>query len=255
MPKKFPRHKIHYVIPDTQIVPGRSLEFIRWIGAHIAEVCPDVVIHLGDHWDMPSLSSYDKGKRSSENRRYYRDIEAGNAAMAMLAEYIPRKTQKVFCIGNHEQRIARYVNDHAELEGSLGLSNLLLRGWHVRPFLVPIVVDGIAYCHFFPRSSDGRVMQNKNGARNARIQAQREFRSCTAGHQQGFDYHEHYTDSRVIQSMIVGSAYPYKMGYLTDQGQNHFRGVVVKRVYAKGYYDFSRYSLGYLRNLYTLKNK
>ena len=43
---------------------------------------PDVIVHIGDHWDMPSLSSYDKkGSRQMEGKRYVKDIDVGNEAM------------------------------------------------------------------------------------------------------------------------------------------------------------------------------
>ena len=56
----------HLVIPDTQVKPEHSVKHLRWAGKYAAEKKPDVIIHIGDHWDMPSLSSYDVGKRSFE---------------------------------------------------------------------------------------------------------------------------------------------------------------------------------------------
>ena len=47
-------------------------------------------MHLGDHWDMASLSSYDKGKRAFENRRYKKDIEAGNVALDLFEETLKK---------------------------------------------------------------------------------------------------------------------------------------------------------------------
>src|SRR6056297_2298896 len=71
----------HMVIPDTQVKPGDSTEHLGWAGKYAVATKPDVIVHIGDHWDMPSLSSYDKGKKSFEGRRYTADIDAGNAAM------------------------------------------------------------------------------------------------------------------------------------------------------------------------------
>lgn len=72
------------VIPDTQVRPGVDLSYLSHIGAYIAEKEPDAIVHLGDHWDMPSLSSYDFGKKQYEGRRYIADIEAGNDGFALL---------------------------------------------------------------------------------------------------------------------------------------------------------------------------
>jgi hypothetical protein len=72
------------VIPDVQCKPGVDMTHLTHIGKYIVEKKPDMIVHLGDHWDMPSLSSYDKGKKSFEGRRYKADIEAGNLGMRML---------------------------------------------------------------------------------------------------------------------------------------------------------------------------
>jgi len=44
----------HLVIPDTQAKPGAPTKHLEWIGRYILDRRPDVVVHLGDHWDMPS---------------------------------------------------------------------------------------------------------------------------------------------------------------------------------------------------------
>ena len=49
----------HIIIHDTQCKPGVSLDHLSWVGEHIAHRKPDVIVHIGDHWDMPSLSTYD----------------------------------------------------------------------------------------------------------------------------------------------------------------------------------------------------
>ncbi len=43
-----------------------------------------MVINGGDFADMPSLSSYDIGKKTFEGRRYKADIEAAHSAMEAL---------------------------------------------------------------------------------------------------------------------------------------------------------------------------
>ena len=44
----------------------------------IFEEKPDVVVCLGDWFDMASLSSHDKGKKSFEGRRYKQDVAVGD---------------------------------------------------------------------------------------------------------------------------------------------------------------------------------
>ena len=118
------------LIPDTQIRPDlfekpALLKHIKVAGQLIVDRRPDVVVMIGDWWDMEGLSSYDKGKKSAEGKRVNEDIEAGNKAMDMLlkplrdynAKQVKLKKKQykpllIFCIGNHEQRIERYVSDN-----------------------------------------------------------------------------------------------------------------------------------------------
>lgn len=117
------------LIPDTQVKPGAPIDHLLWAGKYAVDRKPDVVVFIGDHWDMPSLSSYDKGKKSFEGRRYVNDINAGRQAMALFMsplleeqERLRRNKEKlwkprlVFTLGNHE-----CLDDSAEV--------LTHRGW------------------------------------------------------------------------------------------------------------------------------
>jgi hypothetical protein len=241
----------HIVIPDTQIRPGVDTAFLEWIGRYIAERKPDVVIHLGDHWDMPSLSSYDRGKKCYEGRRYAADVEAGNAGMSRLLAGMGKfRPRMVFLIGNHEQRIERAVESQAELDGTIGYHNLALKGWEVLPFLQPIVIDGITYCHFFPRSGSGAISQTKRGAPSAHAQLVREGGSCTAGHQQGLDVACLPLRGRLQWGIIAGSCYLHEEAYLSPQGTAYWRGIIVKHEVQDGGYCPMFVSLGYLKRRY-----
>lgn len=244
----------HLVIPDTQVRPGVSTKHFEWIGKYIAEKRPDVVVHLGDHWDMPSLSSYDRGKRAAENRRLHTDIAAGNEALERLTIGGARESgaRLVILRGNHEQRIERYVDDHAELEGSVGyhLFNDRALGWESRDFLDPVTIDGVTYCHYFPRSGDGSIGQTKRGAPSARAQVLREMRTCVAGHKQGLDTHIHHTGNRTIRGIIAGSCYTHDEKYLSPQGRNYWRGILMLHEVRNGDFGLMEVSLGYLKRKY-----
>lgn len=241
------------VLPDTQCKPGVRLDHLEWAGKYIAEKEPDVVVHLGDHWDMPSLSSYDAGKRSSENRRVNRDIEAGNTALRLLTDAIGEpKPRLVLLRGNHEQRIERYVDDNPKLEETVGYHqfNDVALGWEVVPFLQPIVIGGVAFAHYFPRGSDGNVGQTKRGAPSARAQLLREMQSCVAGHRQGLDLAVHTNGKRTLRSIIAGSFYQHSEGYLSPQGNHHWRGILMLHEVKNGEYNLCEVSLAYLKRRY-----
>ncbi len=250
------------VIPDPQVRPGVRTDHLEWAGKYIAEKRPEVVICLGDFWDMPSLSSYDKGKAAAEGRRVARDIEAGNDALDKLTLEICRSDSKyrprmIMLRGNHEERLERYINDHAELVGAFdGAFNDERLGWEVVPFLQPIDVGGVSFCHYFPRSSDGNVAQTKRGAPSARAQLLREMQSCVSGHRQGLDLAIHTNGKRLIRSIIAGSFYQHSEGYLSPQGNHHWQGMLMLHEVNAGMFNLVEVPLPYLRRrYYNRKNK
>ena len=64
----------HFIIPDTQVKQGSDTRHLKWAAEYAVKHKPDVIVHLGDHWDMPSLSSYDKGTKSCEGRGSMADM-------------------------------------------------------------------------------------------------------------------------------------------------------------------------------------
>ena len=106
--------KVHLVIPDAHAHPDHPNNRADYVGRLIAELKPDVVVDLGDTADFPSLSSYDKGKRSFAGRSYRRDIDSHNEYQDRLWHPIKRAKRRmplrVRLIGNHEQRIDRVLD-------------------------------------------------------------------------------------------------------------------------------------------------
>lgn len=254
-----PKNRSHFIIPDCQVKSGVPIDHLGWIGQYVADRKPDVVVCLGDFFDMPSLSSYDAGKKSFEGRMYKGDIQAGREAMALLMDPIKKmrpRPRQIFLIGNHEERIERAINSDRKLEGTIGYQDFQLEkeGWEVYPFLQTVLVDGISYAHFFPRAASGSVVQTKRGAPNAKAQLQREGGSCTAGHQQGLDVSCLPLRGRLQWGLIAGSCYQHEEDYLSPQGNAHWRGVIVKHQVKDGSYDPMFVSLDYLKARYGKKS-
>lgn len=240
------------VVPDPQCKPGVRLDHLTWASRYFADKGVDVVVNLGDHWDMPSLSSYDRGKRAAEGRRVEHDIAAGNEGLALLTEYLTPAVRKILLRGNHEQRLERFTEDHPELHGQVGyhLFNDRELGWEVYDFLDPVTVAGVTFCHYFPRSSDGNVTQTKRGAPSAMAQLKREMRSCIAGHKQGLDLAVHTNGRRMLRSVIAGSYYQHDESYLSPQGNAHWRGILMLTEVKNGNFNLCEVSLGYLKRKY-----
>ncbi len=254
----------HIVIPDTQIKPGVPVEHLRWIGQYIVDHFagkPNVrLIHLGDHADMPSLSSYDKGKRQMEGRRVQEDIKAANHGFAVLnaplIDYNAKRRaykeklwlpDRYILQGNHENRITRAIDMDPQLEGLLSLDMLSYKehGWKVVDFLRPVFLDGVGYCHYFANPMSGRPY---TGAALGRLKTL--GHSFTMGHQQTLDYALRFVRGRSQHGLIAGAAYLHDEDYKGYQGNAHWRGIIVCHEVDRGSYSPMFVTLGYLCRRY-----
>lgn len=249
----------HLVIPDCQVRDGDDFEFLSCIGRYITKKQPDTIVCLGDFADMPSLSSYDVGKRSFEGKRYKKDILAVHVAMSALLAPITEfnkqakankqkqyKPRKVMLMGNHENRINKAVNNDAKLEGVLSTTDLgYEKDWEVHDFLEVVVIDGVAYSHYFTTGTLGRPCTT------AAAQLTKKHMSCIAGHQQGLQIAMgHRADGSPITSIIAGSCYEHDEDYMGPQGNKHWRGILVLHEVSNGAFDLMPVSLKYLKEKY-----
>jgi len=250
----------HMVLPDCQAKPGIDFTYLTKIGKYIVEKKPDKLICLGDFADMPSLSSYDVGKKSFEGKRYLKDIEASHEAMKALLtplwEFNAKakknkekqyKPEMILTLGNHEQRINRAVNDDPKLEGVLDTNHLGYAGygWTVFPFLDVTIVDGVAYSHYFTTGLMGRPVTTASACLS------KKHMSCVQGHQQGLQIATAYkADGESITSIIAGSCYEHNEDYMSSQGNKHWRGFLMLHDVKDGVFDVMPVSLKYIHQKY-----
>ena len=252
----------HLVIPDTQVKPDVNTDHLTWAGEYAVEMLPDVIVHIGDHWDLPSLSSYDRGKKSFEGRRYVNDIAAGNEAMDRFMEPIHREIKRRqknkkkswnpelhFCLGNHENRITRAVEDSAELESLMSFDdfNLKEHGFNVHDFLEPVVIDGVCYSHYHTSGIMGRPVSS------ARLMLTKKHMSTVMGHVQNRDIaYATKADGSRITGIFAGIYYQHDEGYLTPQTNTSstWSGVWVLHEVQDGSFDEMPVSINWLRSKY-----
>jgi hypothetical protein len=254
------------VIPDCQVKPDHDLSYLSHIGQYIIDRKPDVIVNLGDFYDMESLSSYDKGKRSFEGRRVSKDLEAGRQGMELLLSpmkdlqnrqkknkekvYNPRM---VFTLGNHEQRISRFSNDNPEFTDFIGYNLLDLEsyGWEVYDFLKPIEIAGINFVHYLSNPMSGKPYSGQ-----AMSQLKTVGKSFVVGHKQVLDIAIRPVLNGEMQIGIVcGAAYPHFEDYKGYTGNNHFRGVIMLHEAENGFANPMVVSLDYLANKFGDKKK
>lgn len=245
---------VHLIIPDTQVKPGVPIDHLKWAGKYLIENRPDVVIHIGDHADMPSLSSWDRGKKDMENRRYMNDIEAANTGfdelMAPMHKYNAMRTKNKkkqytprleFMLGNHEDRITRFVDSNPILENTLSLDDLNYKdhGFNVNGYRNVIEIDGVLLSHFFYNPRTGHPWAGMIDTRIKNIGS-----SFTQGHLQGKMVGEiQRATGKIDRGLVVGSFYLHDEKYLGPQGSGEWRGIIIKYDVQDGQYDLEEISI------------
>jgi hypothetical protein len=155
----------------------------------------------------------------------------------------------VMLYGNHENRINRAIHNDPKLDGLISLEDLQYEkmGWETYPFLTPVNIEGVMFCHYFVSGVMG------NPCTTARAILNKHHQSCIAGHQQGRDIaFGRRADGTEMTAMIVGSGYEHDEKYLNSQTNNHWRGVVVLNECSNGHFDEMMVSLRYLRSKYGI---
>lgn len=245
--------KKHLIIPDTQVKPGIKLDHFTWIGKYAVDKRPDVIVHLGDWYDLPSLCSYDKKERPGDYypRSYERDLAAGDKSVDMLEDELRRargyRPRKVYIVGNHEQRFARLLAEQPNLRGALRppWAHAAARGWEVIPFLRPIRIGGILYAHYF----DGGRGKAYGG--DARYKLGKIHASFTCGHSPGLSSCiVSLPRGRRLRGLVAGSCYLHAEEYPGPQGNREWSGIIMKHEVDGGDYNLMEVSLNYLRRRY-----
>ena len=252
--------KTHLIIPDSHAHPDHNNDRFEWLGKLIMDVKPDVVVNIGDMADMPSLSTYDRGTKGFEGRRYKKDVDSVLDAQERMFEPIKKAKKKkprfVMCEGNHENRINRAVSSDPILDGTISVADLgyTRYGWEVHEFLKAVVVDRIAYSHFFTSGVMGRPVGGENPAKSL---LSKQHMSTTAGHTHTLDF---ATDTNAanerIMGLVCGVYQDYESGWNNAQSEGlWWSGVVIKRHVEDGCYDPQFVSLKAIKKEYGGKKK
>lgn len=251
----------HMLIPDTQVKPGVNTDHLEAAGNYAVDQQPDVIVMIGDWWDMPSLNGWEtKGSKFFHDKSYLADVQSGNDAMERFMKPIREESARrrlnkrkqwnprmVFCLGNHEDRISRAVHKDPVLAGTISIEkDLNLKDWEVHPFLQIVEIDGILYSHYFV-NQDSLTKNVLGGTIENRLK--NIGQSFTMGHQQIRKFGSRYNASGKEQlGLVAGAAYTHDEDYMGPQGNNYWRGIVIKNEVNDGSYDPMFVSLKYLVN-------
>jgi hypothetical protein len=248
----------HMIIPDTQVKPGVDTIHLDWAARAAVKYKPDVIVVIGDFWDLPSLSKHAlPGSAETEGARVLEDIRAGNEAFERFAMPIQAEQARLtrnkekgwyprceFLFGNHEHRLTRHVDSDPKLTGILTLDSLKTPGFNRNEFLRIVVIDGIRYCHYFPNPLSGRPIGGTIPNRLNHIGG-----SFVQGHQQGFQYGCKQYPDKVAHGLVCGRFYSHQERYRPGDVQDcEWNGIVfLNEVRNNGDMDLMPLSFNYLK--------
>ena len=141
------------LLPDLHY-PHYEKRVFDAVSEFVSDYQPDQLVYMGDQISLDCISSWNVRKPLlKEGCRVLKDFDGFNTKVLLHFESLIKKdTKKVFMIGNHEQRIAWYNEQHPELEGFLDLDNYLKldeRGYEVVPFNEIYKIGKLSVIHGF----------------------------------------------------------------------------------------------------------
>lgn len=249
----------HLVLPDPHAHPDFNNDRADHIGKLILDLKPDVVVNLGDMYDMHSMASYDKGRKSFWGRSFKKDLEAGLDFDERLWEPIRKAKKKrpyaVFLEGNHEHRLKRAIDIQPELDGTIGFNDFdLNRNYdevveYAGSTPGTTEIDGVHYAHFFVSGVMGRPIGGEHPAYSLLT---KQYVSCTCGHIHITDYAVRTTvNGRRIMGLVAGVGQDFDSPWAGEINRLWWRGVIIKRNVEDGHYDPQWVSLEALRKEYS----
>lgn len=250
----------YLIVPDAQIRAGSDMTHVDWAARAIVDYKPDVIVVMGDWWDLPSLSTHDSpGSKEAEGRRVKPDIDAGNEAferlIAPMAAEIARlkrnkekqwQPERHFLMGNHENRLSRAIFRDPKWEGLLSLDTLKTPGFQRHDFLQIANLDGIKFCHYFPNPFSGKPIGGTIVNRLGHIGS-----SFVQGHQQGFMYASKQYPDHVKHGIVCGRFYLTHETYRPEDVQrSEWNGILVLNQVDNGDFDLMPLRMSYLARKY-----
>lgn len=246
------------ICPDSHAHPDHHNDRADWLSKLIIDTQPDIVVHIGDSADMPSLSSYDKGKRSFQGRSYKADIESHLDFQARMWEPVKARKKKMpyryFFEGNHEHRIERALDLSPELVGTIGFNDFDLNTYYNEVVRyeggTPGVLDieGILFAHYFITGVSGRPI---GGERPAHMLIDKTGVSTVAGHLHTFDYATRTNiTNRVRNGLVCGCYQDYDPDWSGNIAHIWRRGITILDNVENGDYDLQFISLKSMREEY-----
>lgn len=133
------------LIPDSHSRPGILDRRFRALNKYIKKHGIERVVHIGDHWDFPSMCNQDSKRSDFHSRSYEADLNKGFQDLSLVLKDTGATGDYVR--GNHDDRPERFLAENARFDGHLVLPEEVLPAgwtWHRKEFRL----EGILFRHF-----------------------------------------------------------------------------------------------------------
>lgn len=236
------------VIPDQHAHPDHHNKRADYLGRLILDLRPDLLVNLGDCVDLPSLSSYDKGKASFHGKNYEKDINSHLDFQDRMWHPIRKAKRKrpysVVLEGNHEHRIKRALEVDPQLAGDkfgISFKNLQLDDYYNKvveyhggtPGIIEL--EGILFAHYFISGVMGRAI---GGEHHAYSLISKNLASSVCGHSHTADFAIRTTGSnKKVMGLVAGVYQDYDSEWAGSVNNLWWSGVVILRNVEEGQFS------------------
>jgi hypothetical protein len=251
--------KTYVICPDSHAHYQFHNKRAEWLGKLVLDVKPDVFVHMGDSADMPSLSSYEKGKKSFQGRTFRADINAHldfqDRLWSIVKSAKKKLPQRIILEGNHEHRIKKAIEIQPELEGTISGDDLQMLDFYDQyveydgrsPGVIEL--DGITFAHFFISGVMGKPI---GGIHPAYSILAKGHTSAIAGDLHLLDYCVNTSiNGKKLQGIVAGCFQDYDAPWAGKANDLWWRGVIVLRNVENGNYDPQFISIDALKKEYS----
>lgn len=244
------------IMGDPHARPDQPNDRFRVAGNFINDKRPKRFICMGDLEDMPSLSLYDKGKKSHEGMRYSQDvlsvIDAQEVLFGTIKKSVRSKLEATLLGGNHgEGRLNKALNNDAQRD-EISLDDFLfLDYWdHYQPYNKPIGFNDIWFNHHFNYGNMGKPIATEN---LGKALVERMGRSCFMGHTHLRRLYSR-TNIAGVKELAgdVGCFFEFQVDYMPPEPQaNWARGLLLLSVEGDNILDYQWVDMETLKREYS----
>lgn len=240
------------VVGDAHVDPTQRKSLDRFDALHnfIVDRKPNRIVIIGDFITLDSLSEWDRDKRRRlEGKRYKADIDVGRDALnRMMRGGFNWEPELIFCEGNHEERLRRYLDRDPSFAGVVSVHADLCPEWKFIPYKEQWKYKGVSFTHV-PINESGKAIGGKNAVAKA---LEVYHNSVVFGHTHKLAVScVHRLGSPHLQQAVnVGCFFDHVDDYALGSVTSYWRGIVLLDHYSFNRVDVETVSLGQLRARY-----